>query len=326
MHAADLILTICEVAGSATFLDDIVRDAQTSGLSTAIAARDTSRLFDVILTAFCYQGISDAVARDYMRRHGSASWRQIKENMALKPACPRLKTYWHYDQCRYDKGSGSCSEPEHIGACPLPTHRLRNGRLNQTAYSFYLFTRDIAENDLLGWIDHQLSRVATQASDLSHELELQEALIGPLRHVYGVSDKTLAMTLSELLMGAQKVRPHWFAVGKAMIAVDTLVHNFLHRTGVLTKCNADHAYGPGCYKPGGCADILRSVADLIDARRFNPAFPRVFPRFVQHAIWQYCAADGLDICNGNRIDDRSGCTQHYCNIFDKCSKTRLKTA
>jgi hypothetical protein len=147
-----------------------------------------------------------------------------------------------------------------------------------------------------------------------------------LRHVYGVSDKILTMTLSELLMGAQRVRPHWFAVGAAMIAVDTLVHNFLHRTGILSGCTADHAYGAGCYRLGGCADILRSVANLVDARRFNPVFPRVFPRFVQHAVWRYCAADGLDTCNGNRIDDRSGCTQHYCNIFGKCSKTLLKPA
>jgi hypothetical protein len=266
------------------------------------------------------------VASEYMHRHGTATWAQITKHLTTKPSCPRLKSYWHYDQCRYDKGSGSCSEPEHLGACPVPTHRLRNGRLNQTAYSFYLFTRDIAENDLVGWIDNQLSKVATKASDPSHELELQEALIGPLRHVYGVSDKILTMTLSELLMGAPKVRPHWFAVGAAMIAVDTLVHNFLHRTGILAGCAADHAYGTGCYKSGGCADILRSVASLIDARRFNPAFPPVFPRFVQYAIWQYCAADGLDICNGNRIDDRCGCTQHYCTIFSKCGKTPLKIA
>jgi len=254
MRAADLILKICEVAGSVTFLEDIARDAQTSGLSIAIAARDTPRLFDVILTAFSYQGISDTVAREYMRRHGSATWRQINEDMALNPTCPRLKSYWHYHQCRYDKGSGSCSEPDHLGGCPVPSHRLRNGRLNQTAYSFFLFTRDIVGHDLVGWIDRQLASVSAKPSDPTLELQLQEALIGPLRHVYGVSDKILTMTLSELLMGAQKVRPHWFAVGKAMIAVDTLVHNSLHRTGILTGCAAEHAYGAGCYKSGGCAD------------------------------------------------------------------------
>jgi hypothetical protein len=325
-RAADLIRTICEVAGCVSYLDDIQRGAQDDGIQIAVERHDTAKLFDDMLRTFSYQGISDSVAREYMHRHGMATWAQITEHLAAKPPCPRLKSYWHYDQCRYDKGSGSCSEPEHIGACPVPTHRLRNGRLNQTAYSFYLFTRDVAENDLVGWIDQQFTSVATKASDPSHELQLQEALIGPLRHVYGVSDKILTMTLSELLMGAQKVRPHWFAVGKAMIAVDTLVHNFLHRTGILTGCVAEHAYGTGCYKSGGCADILRSVANLIDARRFNPAFPRVFPRFVQYAIWQYCAADGLDICNGNRIDDRRGCTQHYCNIFGKCSKRSLNTA
>jgi len=38
----------------------------------------------------------------------------------------------------------------------LPKHNLRNGRLNQTAYSLFLFIRDIADGDLVGWIDGQL--------------------------------------------------------------------------------------------------------------------------------------------------------------------------
>jgi len=28
--------------------------------------------------------------------------------------------------------------------CPLPRHALRNGRLNQTVYSLFLFMRDVA--------------------------------------------------------------------------------------------------------------------------------------------------------------------------------------
>ena len=79
-----------------------------------------------------------------------------------------------------------------------------------------------------------------------------------------------------------------------MIAIDTLVHNFLHRTGILHRFGADHAYGSGCYRRGGCAEIIEAVAERIDARAFNPAFPAVFPRFVQHAIWRYCAQTGLD--------------------------------
>jgi hypothetical protein len=38
----------------------------------------------------------------------------------------------------------------------LPTHDLRNDHLNQAAYALYLFIRDIAEGDLIGWIDQQL--------------------------------------------------------------------------------------------------------------------------------------------------------------------------
>jgi hypothetical protein len=99
-----------------------------------------------------------------------------------------------------------------------------------------------------------------------------------------------------------------------MIAVDTLVHNFLVRTGILAWLAAYHPYGAACYGPAGCAEILGEVAQRIDARDFNPGFPRAFPRFVQHAIWQYCAQDGLDMCNGNRIDDRQRCDNVYCQL------------
>ena len=59
---------------------------------------------------------------------------------------------------------------------------------------------------------------------------MRAALIEPLKEVYGVSDKVLMMTLSQLLVGASGSRRHWFEVGGSMIAVATLVHNFLHRT------------------------------------------------------------------------------------------------
>jgi hypothetical protein len=189
--------------------------------------------------------------------------------------------------------------------------------LNQTAYSFFLFVRDVAHEDLVGWIDRQLASGADPAAS-------QEALVGPLRHVYGVSDKILTMTLSSLLMAAPVSKPRWFEVGKGMIAVDTLVHNFLHRTGVLADFGAQHSYGLGCYAPGGCADIIRSISAEIDATAFNRCFPRSFPRFVQHAIWRYCAGDGLNICNGNQIEDRKSCEMSFCQLFKICRKMPIK--
>ena len=152
------------------------------------------------------------------------------------------------------------------------------------------------------------SKAADDPASPNRLARLREALIGPLREVYGVSDKVLTMTLSCILLAAPKRLHLWHEVGASMIAIDTLVHNFLVRTGILARFEADHSYGAACYQVGGCADIINAVAQRIDARQFNPGFPQPFPRFVQHAIWRYCAQSGLDVCNGNRIDDRQSCT------------------
>jgi hypothetical protein len=52
---------------------------------------------------------------------------------------------------------------KHIARCPLPTHDLRNGHLNQIAYSLYLFVHDIADGDLVGWIDQRLQAASSPA-------------------------------------------------------------------------------------------------------------------------------------------------------------------
>lgn len=72
--------------------------------------------------------------------------------------------------------------------------------------------------------------------------QMREALLGPLRNVVGVSDKVWNMTLASLLLGAGAGRPRWLEVGGSMVAIDTLVHNFLHRTGILWRLNASHPY------------------------------------------------------------------------------------
>jgi hypothetical protein len=319
-----LIRTVCTVAGSLSFLDEIDEEIRHAGLDHAVASGNTRPIFDWLLTAFSFQGISDRVARSYMEKHGTASWSAMEANLKTSPSCQKLNAFWDYVGCRYDKGSFTCAEPDHIDACPVPRPRLRNGRLNQTAYSLFLFVRDIAGDDLIGWIDRQLD-AATGSSVADLEAARQEALIGPLRSVYGVSDKVLTMALSSLLIGARSHRPVWFETGRVMVAIDTLVHNFLHRTGILESCGTPHRYGPPCYAEGGCAEIIRAAADRIDARSFNPSFPKIFPRFVQHAIWRYCAAEGLDLCNGNRIDDHKRCQINYCYLFQICGRKSLKS-
>jgi len=143
-----------------------------------------------------------------------------------------------------------------------------------------------------------------------------------MRSIYGVSDKVLAMALSSLLLVGRQ-RDHWFGVGASFVVVDTLVHNFLHRTGILRRLGAQHVYGPGCYRPGGCADVLHVIAADVDVSTLNPKYPRVFPRFVQHAIWRYCAGNALDVCNGNRIDDRQRCENGSCRLYYTCDRLAL---
>ena len=154
-HAVRVVHTVCCLAGAASLIDDIRADLRAEGIPSAIRRHDNATLFDWLISALSYQGISDQVAADYMERRGRPRLADIDAKVAASPTCPKLKSYWHFHGCRYDKISRTCSEPDHIDACPLPTHQLRNGRLNQMAYSLFLFIRDIADGDLVGWIDRQ---------------------------------------------------------------------------------------------------------------------------------------------------------------------------
>ena len=314
-----LILRVCRLAGPTAILDDARQSAE---VASAIRTGNSAILFDWLVAALSFQGISDQVAADYMDRHGLATWQVIERDLGRAPSCPKLKSYWHFHNGRYNKSRYTCAEPDHLATCPLPNHWLRNGRLNQTAYALYLFIRDVADGDLVGWFDRRLNTAAKQSGS-NRLARMRAALIDPLKEVYGVSDKVLMMALAQLFLGAPRGRRRWREVGGSMIAVDTLVHNFLHRTGVLHRFRADHAYGLACYRPGGCADIIATVARQIDATQFNRRFPRTFPRFVQHAIWRYCSQLGLDICNGNQIDDRKRCDNKVCSLYSRCDRKTL---
>jgi hypothetical protein len=321
-YAVNLAHSICCLAGVPSYVDDLRSDLRDSGVLAAVDNHHTGRLFDWLMSVLSYQGIANRVAEDFIYKHGNVGWSDIEQTLAASPSCPKLVGYWLFHDCRYHKTSGTCAEPDHFKACPLPRHPLRNGHLNQMAYSLALFIRDVAGGDLVHWIDQQLA--AVDAKSATNVATARDALIGPLRNVYGVSDKVLAMALSALLMGAGKRRPLWFRVGASFVVIDTLVHNFLHRTGILQRFDADHPYGPACYQPGGCRRILDLIAARIDATAFNPAFSRVFPRFVQSAIWRYCAEGELDICNGNRIHDAYRCDNVYCRLHASCDRIALK--
>jgi hypothetical protein len=317
-----LIRAVCALAGNPTYIDDLERTLRSRGIVKAVADHDTPKLFEWLVEEMSYQGIANGIAADYMQRHGRATWRAVQAGLAKSPSCPKLGSYWQFHGCRYHKGSRTCAEPEHIETCPLPSLALRNGNLNQLAYSLFLFIRDLMDGDLVAWLDKRLAD-ADHGSRQLGIAAMREAVLGSLRQVYGVSDKVLSVALSSLLLGGGRGRARWAEVGGSLIAIDTLVHNFLARTRILARANAGHPYGPACYRAGGCAPIIEGLARAIDAREFNPSFPPIFPRFVQHAIWRYCAAQAFDVCNGNRIDDSQPCRNAYCRLFRVCDRLAL---
>jgi hypothetical protein len=185
-----------------------------------------------------------------------------------------------------------------------------------------LFITDVADGDLVGWIDRRLAE-AQLGSEEGRPGRMAQAIIEPLAGVHGASYKVLSMALSDLLLIGSARNPLWAEVAAGLIAVDTLVHNFLVRTGILARARANHAYGPQCYGPAGCMAVLSALSEGIDARQFNTGFPKTFPRYIQHAIWAYCAAEGLNVCNGNAIDDGDRCQNTDCRLYANCDRISL---
>ena len=112
-------------------------------------------------------------------------------------------------------------------------------------------------------------------------------------------------------------------VGASMIAIDPSCTTFCTAPAY---CTGSTRHTPMAQPATGGAAVLRLFKPWPGGSMrgaFNPTFPAVFPRFVQHAIWRYCAQSGLAVCNGNRIDDRKSCDNVYCQIHNICDRIAL---
>jgi hypothetical protein len=276
-----------------------------------------------MLSLIGLQGISDTSAFSFDQKHGGIRSSDIEVRLKELYSCSRLRCFWSFDHCRYRKSKQTCAEPVLLPACPLPRHDLRKGGLNVASYGLYFFVRDVCQSALVTWIDTRLAEADPGETTSARAAQMRDALIGPLSCIPNTGPKLWSMILADLLLAGDPKRERWVTTGAHMIAIDSLVHNFLHRTGTLRRCAAEHPYGEACYQPNGCADIITALAEQIDAREFNPGFPAVFPRFVQHAIWQFCATGERNICNGVRVDDREQCRQATCPVFPICDRVAL---
>lgn len=311
-----LLDRICKIAHPTWgFLASATRDA--GALQKALRRRDTEAIYDWLMIVFSYQGIADKSVDTILARDGSVTWKQIDETLLHDAGCSKLRGFWAFSGCGFSKLSRSCNSPTKFESCHLPRLTLRNGALSQLAYSLYFFMRDVANRDFFGWLDQRVSHALEGGY-----LAIEEHLIAPMRSVFGISDKVISMALSELLLASDL--PAWRQLGAEFIVIDRLVHNFLHRSGILRRHKCEHLYGRSCYAENGCAKLLLSLSRGIDTRRFHNSFLQPFPRFVQLAIWRFCAASGENICNGNKIDDAKRCQNEGCNLQSFCERVSLR--
>jgi hypothetical protein len=320
--ALALVAAICAFPQNSTYLEDTIEWVWRTGITQAVADHDTPALFAWLVDGFSYQGISDQIADAYIAAHGGADWGSIKSALRRpKSRCPKLKNFEAYRGCRYRKTIQTCGNLDALPSCPVATLPLRKGSLNEQAFSLFFFIRDRCRGDLVAFIDDVLRSTADEPDPGNTG---REALLAAFGAVKGVSRKLLSMMLSALLIGAGQNRPNWMQVGSSMVAIDSLVHNHLHRTGILAAYDANHPYGQRCYNKNGCEAIVRDLANRFDARAINPVYPKSFPRLVQHAIWRFCATRELNICNGRNIDDDVSCELDWCPLRRGCSRIPLR--
>ena len=307
-----------------TFIGDIQDRLATAGVITAVAARDPAPLFDWIVSLVARQGISNHAAEVFAERRGSATWVEVSARMAADARCPRLRSRWHFEDCGFRRSTTTCSTPHHRLGCPVTAIPARKGALAEAAVGLWFFIRDVAGGDPVAWVDARLAAADLGPDHPARGATMRDAVLRPLLSLPGTGPKIWSMVLAELLLAADPHRERWVTAGASFVAVDSLVHNYLARTGILDILGAGHAYGPACTARGGCVDVIAGLAARVDAREFNPGFPETFPRWVQFAIWRWCAAGALDVCNGNRIDDSQGCRQRFCPAFAPCKKMVIK--
>ena len=108
-----LLTRVCRLAGVPTFEDDIRANLQAEGITRAVQRRDTRRLFDWLMDAVSYQGVSNAVAGSYLAAHGNVRYRQIAKALAQPgERCPKLAGRDAFVGCGYRKIARTFVVPE----------------------------------------------------------------------------------------------------------------------------------------------------------------------------------------------------------------------
>jgi hypothetical protein len=141
---------------------------------------------------------------------------------------------------------------------------MKRGALNQMVFSLYFFLRDVCRRDFYTFVREHFGEGQLTAGAVSERLH---DFIGKISAIANVGPKLAQMALAWLFLTRS---PGWDyrQVGLHMIAVDSLVHTFLHRAGILDSYQVEHAYGPRCHAEAGCLGVIHDLtrSGLIAAR------------------------------------------------------------
>jgi hypothetical protein len=254
------------------------------------------RLYQYLAEAFLLAGGGDqSNLAYYSKQQRKPTFNRIRQALTTAQ-CPKLSGFDAFKGCGYRKTGHQCNEPAFLGTCPVPAFDMKRGPLNQMAFSLYFFLRDVAQRDFYAYVTEHFRQGELAAGAVNDRLQ---SFVGKVTAIANVGPKLAHMALSGLFLTRY---PDWDyrEVGLRMVAIDSLVHNFLHRTGILANYQSEHVYGPRCYSQTGCFGVIQDLAHHIDCREFDPSLPAHFPRFIQHHIWAYGAKDGENICNLNK--------------------------
>jgi len=120
-----------------SMFDNAHEELAQAGIAEAVRRHDNAAIFDWFAGALNFQGVADAIATAYLEQHGSVTFSEVKHGLAAHGRCPKLQSYWQFAGCGYRKTLQTCSEPFLFNDCALPRHTMRNGSLNQAAYTCF---------------------------------------------------------------------------------------------------------------------------------------------------------------------------------------------
>lgn len=76
-QAIRLLGSVCQVAGARSVIDDARVGLARHRVIAAVQRHDTAAIFDWLIDALSYQGVSDNIAYGYMEQHGRIRWQHI---------------------------------------------------------------------------------------------------------------------------------------------------------------------------------------------------------------------------------------------------------